>query len=42
MIGTQELVIIFIVVALIFKNKDLAKFARSLGDGVASFRNALK
>ncbi len=39
-IGTQELLVIFLVVLLLFGSKQLPELARNLGKGLREFRKA--
>ena len=41
-IGTQELVIILIILLVLFGGKKLPELARSLGSSVQSFKSAMK
>ena len=40
MIGTQEIVIILLIVLILFGGKKLPELARGLGNSVKEFRNA--
>jgi sec-independent protein translocase protein TatA len=41
-LGTQELVIILIILLILFGGKKLPELARSLGSSVQSFKSAMK
>ncbi|MFC1728704.1 twin-arginine translocase TatA/TatE family subunit [candidate division KSB1 bacterium] len=41
-LGTQELIVIFMVLLLIFGGKKLPELARGLGKGIREFKNATR
>jgi len=41
-LGTQELVIIFLIVLVIFGANKIPQLGRGLGEGIKNFKNAMK